>query len=295
MMVSQLNVVASIEKYWLVNNLVLVYSHNKEKYMSQNELEQDSQAFPSINNAVDTSDLLSLQPLLPSWPTFSDDFSEIAAAVKTDLEKMALIEAGTYEAPEEDPYAGVSESTKEMHIWLNNIRQIEAAAEAEAASKTAEAIAQAEAEAEAIRLKKISDNKALGESVALYILMRTDLASLNAGKAVAQGTHATNLFVNQVEELRKGWPDAPNVEAVSAWAGDRGFGTAITLGVNGIELRMLIEDAIAMGSIAGICTDPTYPLRDGDVTHLLNLGTCGYIFGNREYLASILGHLDLMR
>jgi hypothetical protein len=284
--VSQLNMVANIEKYWFVNNLVLVYSHNKEKYMSQNESQQSDQGMPDLTNEVWAE--VGVMPL-------TGDISEIAAAVKTDLEKMALIEQGAYVSPEENPEEFMGDDAKQMKVWLNNIRRFEAEAEAEVASKTAEGLAKAAAEAEAARIKKISDNKALGESVALYILMRTDLASLNPGKAVAQGTHATNLFVNQVEELRKGWPDAPNVEAYTAWASDRGFGTAITLGVNGIELRMLIEDAIAMGCISGICTDPTYPLRDGDVTHLLNLDTCGYIFGNREYLASILGHLDLMR
>jgi len=253
--------------------------------MSQNE-SQVAQGLPDLTNEVWSE--VGVMPM-------TGDISEIVAAVKTDLEKMALIEQGVYIAPEEDPLAGMSDSTKEMQVWLNNIRQLEAEAEAEAASKTAEAIAQAEAEAEAIRIQKIRDNKELGESVALYILMRTDLASLNPGKAVAQGSHATNLFVSQIEELRKGWPEAPNVEAYTAWLADRGFGTAITLGVSGAVLTDIIGQAVDCGCIAGVCTDPTYPLRDGDVTHLLNLDTCGFIFGNREMLIPLVGDLDLMR
>jgi hypothetical protein len=254
--------------------------------MSQNDSQQSDQAMPDLTNEVWSE--VGVMPL-------TGDISEIVAAVKTDLEKMALIEQGAYVAPEENPEEFLGDDAKQMKVWLNNIRRFEAEAEAEAASKTAEAIALAAAEAEAARIKKISDNKELGESVALYILMRTDLASLNPGKAVAQGTHATNLFVNQVEELRKGWPDAPNVEAYTAWASDRGFGTAITLSVTGAELTTIISQAVDCGCISGICTDPTYPLRDGDVTHLLNIDTCGYIFGNREMLIPLVGHLDLMR
>jgi hypothetical protein len=251
--------------------------------MSQNE-SQVGQAIPDLTNEVWAE-----AGVLP----MTGDISEIAAAVKIDLEKMALIEAGIYESIEEE--VELAKPVSEMKVWLDNIRKFEAEAEAEAASKTAEGLAKAAAEIEAARIKKISDNKELGESVALYILMRTDLASLNPGKAVAQGTHATNLFVGQVEELRKGWPDAPNVEAYTAWMADRGFGTAITLSVTGAELTSIVGQAVDFGCIAGVCTDSTYPLRDGDVTHLLNLDTCGYIFGNREQLAVILGHLEQMR
>jgi hypothetical protein len=274
--------------------------------MSQNEFQPEGKEFPSINTVVDVSDRIELEPPapMPSWPTFSDDFTEVAAGVKADLEKMALIEAGEYVEPEpveleETSYRGY----EGQRIWLVNqmrkdrdmLEAIARQAKEEEQRKSEEAIAQAAAEAEEKRLRRLRENKELGESTALYILMRTDMASLNAGKAVAQGTHATNLFEKDVRILREGFPEAPNVIAYEAWLGDRGFGTAITLGVTGETLGSIVEQAIATGCIAGICTDPTYPLRDGDVTHLLNIDTCGYIFGNREYLAEILGHLELMR
>jgi hypothetical protein len=274
--------------------------------MSQNEFQPESKEFPSINTVVDVSDRIELEPPapMPSWPTFSDDFSEVAASLKSDLEKMALIEAGEYVEPEEVEIDEQSYRGYEgQRIWLvNQMRKdrdmldaIAKQAKEEEARKDAEAQAKAAADAEEARLRRLRENKELGEAMALYILMRTDMASLNPGKAVAQGTHATNLFEKDVRVLREGFPDAPNVIAYEAWLGDRGFGTAITLGVTGENLRSIVDKAIETGCIAGVCTDPTYPLRDGDVTHLLNLDTCGYIFGRRDYLVEILGHLDLMR
>lgn len=123
-------------------------------------------------------------------------------------------------------------------------------------------------------------------SEVLYILMRTDLASLNPGKAVAQGAHAAHLFV---EAMGCSHP------RIAAWEGaDRGFGTVVTLGVTEQELDRVIDHAGAAGFAADYVKDPTYPLRDGATTHLIPLTTCGYVFGDTLELFSILGHLELM-
>ena len=230
----------------------------------------------------------------PYWTENGVNY-QLMTAVKEDLEKLQKIQTGEYvPPPEPDPDELVSPSTRQMKEWLNTIRSIEAEEKAEKERLKAEK-ERAEREAiEAEELRKRTMNKELGDSVALYILMRTDMASLNPGKAVAQGTHATNLFERDVRELRKGFPDAPNVLAYDAWTADRGFGTAITLSVTGSQLEALTAQAVEMGCIAGLCTDPTYPLRDGDVVHLLNINTCSYIFGNREALSAILGELSLM-
>lgn len=125
----------------------------------------------------------------------------------------------------------------------------------------------------------------------LYILMRTDMASMNPGKAVAQGSHATNLFENV---MKHGTRSDFERAMFDYWKGDRGFGTAITLSVDGTQLQQKLLDAVQEGHVAGVCHDPTYPLRDGSVTHLIPLNTCGYIFGLKGDLASILGDLSLM-
>jgi uncharacterized protein YlaN (UPF0358 family) len=245
--------------------------------MSQNEVQQEGQPIPDLTQELWTEAGAALNNVLKS------DGEKIKDAVKQDLEKLAMIQAGVYEPAEEE--VPVPKQVSEMKVWLDNIRKLEAEAEEQASKEKAEAEARAKAEVEEAERQRRAADKELGDSVALYILMRTDLA---------QGSHATNLFEKAVKTLRTGFPEAPNVLAYDAWASDRGFGTAITLAVNGAQLTELTNQAIEMGCIAGICTDPTYPLRDGEVVHLLNLDTCSYIFGNRENLAEILGSLSLM-
>lgn len=128
----------------------------------------------------------------------------------------------------------------------------------------------------------------------LYILMRNDLASLNAGKAVAQGTHAANQMVG---ELRKN-PEqmlvfAPGsiFAALHVWEKEaRHFGTCIVLAVNEAQMRASVAKALgdALPSHAGICHDPTYPLMDGKTFHFIPVDTCAYVF---DYPARAKRHL----
>lgn len=261
--------------------------------MSQNELQPEPQQVPDITGEVwtEADALVSLDDAAIE-ASYRTERERLKIAVKSDLEKLALISAGLYEPAEEE--VPVPKKISEMQEWLEKIRKIEAQGEEQAAKERAEAEAKAKAEREEAEQEAKEKRDELGSSVALYILMRTDLASLNPGKAVAQGSHAANLFERAVRVLREGFPHAPNVAAYDAWSSDRGFGTAITLSVTGDQLTTLIAQAQETGCIAGVCTDPTYPLRDGDVTHLLRLDTCGYIFGNREMLSAILGELSLM-
>lgn len=131
-------------------------------------------------------------------------------------------------------------------------------------------------------------------SPVLYILMRTDLASMNPGKAVAQGSHAANKMVHDIydsdneklKELLGVWEDSAN-----------GFGTCIVLSVDGRKLDAICG-AIASfidGVIANVIVDPTYPLKDGAVTHLIPLATCGYVFGDVNKIRPFLSGLDLMQ
>jgi peptidyl-tRNA hydrolase len=137
----------------------------------------------------------------------------------------------------------------------------------------------------------------------LWILMRTDLASMNPGKAVAQGAHAANMALLHARELSQELlgDDATIaggreiLDLINDWEEDRGFGTTITLGVDGKQLALLIEFASAdMDLISGVVHDPTYPLRDGAVTHLIPLDTCGYVFARRGWIEDLLDELSLM-
>lgn len=128
----------------------------------------------------------------------------------------------------------------------------------------------------------------------LYILMRTDLGSMNPGKAVAQGCHAANQFVFENQ-----WqPDRTPPKGFDQWQAStpQGFGVTICLGVTGKQLQERVAMAKELGFKAGVTHDPSYPLRDGEVLHLIPLDTCGYIFGpkNDPKMLFVVGDLALM-
>lgn len=110
----------------------------------------------------------------------------------------------------------------------------------------------------------------------LYILVRTDMASMNSGKAIAQGSHASNAFVHLVNELA----EHKHAQAATDWQKQtfQGFGTVLTLGVNEKQMRDVDEVFQELGYIANIVNDNSYPLVDGDVVHFLNIDTCSFVF-----------------
>jgi hypothetical protein len=123
---------------------------------------------------------------------------------------------------------------------------------------------------------------------------------MNPGKAVAQGAHAANQFVHRIEYYR-GMVETPeymvkNIWLYDAWKSrtDQGFGTTICLGVDDDILHRVTECARSMDLVSEVTHDPSYPLRDGDVTHFLPLDTCGYIFGDKDELQILLGQFNLM-
>ena len=128
----------------------------------------------------------------------------------------------------------------------------------------------------------------------LYILMRTDLDSMNPGKAMAQASHASNAFVAKVFAMNG---TSHNDNLYHAWNDEtpQGFGTVLVLGVTESQMRTAVEVADQCEFISDIIHDPTYPLRDGEVTHFIPLDTCAYVFGDKddEILQSILGNFEL--
>ena len=134
------------------------------------------------------------------------------------------------------------------------------------------------------------------DDIVLYILLRNDLVSLTGtpneriiGKACAQVSHASNKFVFDIqksdnEELKR---------KLNIWEDDRGFGTCVVLQANAEEMYNIVEELNRYGC-AGIVNDPTYPLKDGKVTHLIPLDTCAYVFGSKSQLRPFLSDLTLM-
>ncbi len=144
----------------------------------------------------------------------------------------------------------------------------------------------------------------------LYILMRTDLPSMNAGKAMAQASHASNAFVHSLNKddvaVSQGWQEQTK----------QGFGTVLVLAVTEAELRSAVDVADYVGFNNGLVTDPTYPYQTtaemaalvdeskhtlppvveaGRATLFREEVTCGWIFGDKNdmALATIVGAFNL--
>lgn len=135
----------------------------------------------------------------------------------------------------------------------------------------------------------------------LYILMRTDMASMNPGKAMAQASHATSCFHRLMENTTEmvmakngGHPKGIAADYME-WLAEAAynFGTVLTLAVTEAEMREVIMYADQFEMPNGVVTDPTYPLRDGAVTHYLAVDTCAWIFAEKEDAQNVLGWLQL--
>ena len=131
----------------------------------------------------------------------------------------------------------------------------------------------------------------------LYILVRTDLDSMNSGKGIAQGSHASNKFTYLGNKLGKDQlrlkTQIEEWEAVSG----QGFGTVLTLGVSLAQLETAITIATDVGLFASVVHDDSYPIKDGDNVHHIPLDTCGFVFvpnvEDNKIAKSVLGRFSL--
>lgn len=121
----------------------------------------------------------------------------------------------------------------------------------------------------------------------LYILMRNDLESLNPGKAIAQGSHATNQFEREALKLSVLDPatlkykDAVGEHThnvIRTWREDRDFGRCLCVAASPWNIEGIDDLVKESNYVGGTVVDPTYPIRDGAVTHTLPLLTCGWVF-----------------
>jgi len=154
----------------------------------------------------------------------------------------------------------------------------------------------------------------------LYILMRTDLPSMNPGKAMAQASHASNAFVHMMDTGDKeylGEKLSKSDELFNKWTNEtsQGFGTVLVLGVTEAQMRTANLVADKLGFVADIVTDPTYPafldkeavniddvrwtspcIPAGDKTVTFRMeDTCGFIFGDKNdpMLSAVVGNFKL--
>jgi hypothetical protein len=129
--------------------------------------------------------------------------------------------------------------------------------------------------------------------------MRTDMASMNPGKGMAQAAHAGNALNEQMRQLsgsvfseeKYGFKFAPNgipdsLRLYKKWTKEtkQGFGTTIVLGADIQQIVETTDRFLEHPNFypAGYVFDPGYPVRDGDVTHLIPLISCSYILCSKD-------------
>jgi peptidyl-tRNA hydrolase len=124
----------------------------------------------------------------------------------------------------------------------------------------------------------------------LYILMRTDLDSLNPGKAMAQACHAANQMVWTIENEG----NSVSKESLKRWQSQAGtFGTTIVLDAgseNSIRNKVdFIQRNVSIdNAISEITIDPEYPIRDGKVIHIIgDFLTCAWVFSPNGRLSEL--------
>lgn len=111
----------------------------------------------------------------------------------------------------------------------------------------------------------------------LYVIVRTNLESMNPGKAQAHSGHAANAFIFKyfIDNPTDSDRDHDTREAVRQWMQqtDQGFGTQFNLkAANWVaDIHMLDTWAWDNGYAHGMVTDPTYPFEvNEEVFHLLD-------------------------
>ncbi len=157
------------------------------------------------------------------------------------------------------------------------------------------------------------------KNLVAYCLVRTDLPSLGAGKAIAHAMHAGNQMTWElvVEPLERG--AEPNADVLAWHKQASGFGTTMALG-KGREIPLAVMQKIVdavnnLGGWAACVTDPTYPyLVDNEVVPFMNetvhtlppvqgppgLTVCfreeittAYVFGDKNMLSLVMGQFGL--
>jgi len=131
----------------------------------------------------------------------------------------------------------------------------------------------------------------------LYIFMRTDMDSLNPGKAMAQAAHAQALFTATILIGCDFEADilSPIAALYNQWQGDYGFGTTIILDAGDLDHMIYVANLVSQHEsvMTGIVTAPTYPLQDGDAMHYFPVSTCAFVFLDKAEGIGGLVNLEL--
>lgn len=121
-----------------------------------------------------------------------------------------------------------------------------------------------------------------------YVLMRTDLASMNPGKAMAQSHHNYGALKRAVRDSR----DGELKKQYLAWqeTTEQDYGTVIVLGGSGDDIDWVLTDAKRSKArvVCGWVWDDKYPLWDGGALHTFRLNTNAFVFGTKKDCEAIV-------
>ena len=95
-----------------------------------------------------------------------------------------------------------------------------------------------------------------------------------------EATHASNAAIHKIRTDKQYNYMKP---LLAKWEKEtpQGYGTCIVLdAINEEEIKAAVYLAEDVGGCAGVVKDPSYPLKDGKVTHFLDIVTCAYVFGD---------------
>ena len=129
--------------------------------------------------------------------------------------------------------------------------------------------------------RKFIDNPVL-EAPRLYIIMRSDLYQMNPGKGMAQAAHAATKFM--FDALAQDAQRDNVMGELNDWAGDKGFGTKITLSATLDEMKAVEKYMKKAGKLTGMVVDPTYPYSNfyGEF-FTAEETTCMYVFATTDF------------
>lgn len=131
------------------------------------------------------------------------------------------------------------------------------------------------------------------ELIVCYVLMRTDLASLNPGKAMAQSHHNYGALKRVVRDSGS----AELKKQYLAWqkTTEQDYGTVIVLGgtERGIDDALAYARRIKANVACSWVWDFSYPILDGDVVHALRLHTNAFVFGTKLDCHDIIKSFEL--
>ena len=132
----------------------------------------------------------------------------------------------------------------------------------------------------------------------LYIIVRTDMASMTRGRAAAQAAHASTAFTLFAEQYD--WNKFYDENPYLNWKNStpQGFGKTVIFGADETDMYRIYNKAKNIYEATELVIDTGYVVHDGDVLHSVQVVTSCYIFiswEDREFLRDIIRSISILK